>query len=94
MCGRYDLIAIDQALVTRFGVAPEPGEVGQGPEGWQPRYNIVPSQLNPVVVRGMNETERLLSLLRPYPDEKIRAYRLEQGMNSPGNDRVDLIRAT
>jgi len=25
---------------------------------------------------GMNETERLLSLLRPYPDQKISAYRV------------------
>jgi putative SOS response-associated peptidase YedK len=42
---------------------------------------------------GMNETERLLSLLRPYPDEKISAYRVGLGVNSPANDRVELIRA-
>ena len=41
----------------------------------------------------MNETERLLSLLRPYPDEKISAYRVGRGVNSPANDRADLIRA-
>jgi putative SOS response-associated peptidase YedK len=50
MCGRYDLIVIGQALAARFGVAPEQaGEVGQD---WRPRYNIAPSQLNPVVVAG------------------------------------------
>ncbi|MGA7732795.1 MAG: SOS response-associated peptidase [Chloroflexia bacterium] len=42
---------------------------------------------------GMNETERLLNLLRPYPDEKISAYRVGRDVNSPANDRVELIRA-
>lgn len=42
---------------------------------------------------GLNETERLLSLLRPYPDEKISAYRVGRGVNSPANDRAELIRA-
>lgn len=41
----------------------------------------------------MLDTERLLRLLRPYPDEKISAYRVGRGVNSPGNDRADLIRA-
>jgi putative SOS response-associated peptidase YedK len=42
---------------------------------------------------ALNETERLLSLLRPYPDEKIGAYRVGRGVNSPANDRAELIRA-
>ena len=42
---------------------------------------------------GMNETERLLSLLRPYPDTEISAYRVEPLVNSPANDRAELIRA-
>ena len=42
---------------------------------------------------GVNETERLLSLLRPYPDTQIRAYRVGRGVNSPANDRAELIRA-
>ncbi len=42
---------------------------------------------------GMNETERLLSLLRPYPDTLISAYRVGRGVNSPANDQAELIRA-
>ncbi len=49
---------------------------------------------------GMKDTERLLRLLRPYPDEKISPYRVGRGVGSwaspnsgPGNDRVELIRA-
>ena len=50
MCGRYDLVVIGQALAARFGIAPEQaGEIAQGLEAWQPRYNIAPSQLNPIV---------------------------------------------
>lgn len=48
MCGRYDLIVIGQALAARFGVAPE--QAGEVAQNWQPRYNIAPSQLSPVVV--------------------------------------------
>lgn len=48
MCGKYDLVVIGQALAARFGVtAEQAGEVGQN---LQPRYNIAPGQLNPVVV--------------------------------------------
>ena len=52
MCGRYNLIVIGRALAAGFGVAFEQaGEVGQALEAW----------LDP----GMNETGRLLGLLRP-----------------------------
>jgi putative SOS response-associated peptidase YedK len=40
----------------------------------------------------MNETERLLSLLRPYPSTQISAYRVGRGAHSPANDRAELIR--
>lgn len=60
MCGRYDLIVIGQALAARFGVAPEQaGEVGQD---WQPRYNIAPSQLNPVVATANDQGKRLVTM--------------------------------
>ncbi|MEO8285191.1 MAG: SOS response-associated peptidase [Chloroflexota bacterium] len=42
---------------------------------------------------GMMDTERLLGLLRPYPDTLIGAYRVGRGVNSPGNDRPELILA-
>lgn len=60
MCGRYDLVVIGQALAARFGVATEQTvEVGQG---WQPRYNIAPSQLNPVVVTGDVQDRHLVMM--------------------------------
>lgn len=67
MCGRYDLIVIGQALAARFGVAPEQaGEVAQGLGAWQPRYNIAPSQLNPVVVARVtaDDQEKHLSMMK------------------------------
>ncbi len=42
---------------------------------------------------GTKSTERLLRLLRPYSDTLISAYRVGRGVNSPANDRVELIRA-
>ena len=64
MRGRYDLIVIGQALAARFGVAPEQGgTVGQGLEAWQPRYNVAPSQLNPVVVTA-DDQEKHLTMMK------------------------------
>jgi putative SOS response-associated peptidase YedK len=57
MCGRYDLIVIGQALAARFGVAP--GQGGEVAQGWQTRYNIAPSQLNPVVVTADDQKKHL-----------------------------------
>jgi putative SOS response-associated peptidase YedK len=66
MCGRYDLIVIGQALAARFGVSPEQaGEVGQGLaawQAWQPRYNIAPSQLNPVVRTADDQGKQLVTM--------------------------------
>lgn len=60
MCGRYDLVVIGQALAARFGVAPEQArEVAQD---WQPRYNIAPSQLNPVVVTADDHDKHLVTM--------------------------------
>ncbi len=67
MCGRYDLVVIGQALAARFGVAAEQaGQVAQGLGAWQPRYNIAPSQLSPVVVRGVtaDDQEKRLALMK------------------------------
>lgn len=63
MCGRYDLIVIGQMLAARFGVASEQaGDVGQGLRAWQPRYNIAPSQLNPVVVTAGDKSKHLTTM--------------------------------
>ena len=61
MCGRYDLIVIGQALAARFGVAPE--QAGEVAKSWQPRYNIAPSQLNPVVVSA-DDQEKHLAMMK------------------------------
>ena len=56
MCGRYDLVVTGGMLAARFGVSSdEAGEELQDWQGWQPRYNIAPSQLNPVVVTADDE---------------------------------------
>lgn len=60
MCGRYDLVVIGQALAARFGVAPE--QAGEVAQGWQPRYNIAPSQLNPVVVTAGGHDKHLVAM--------------------------------
>ena len=63
MCGRYDLVVIGQALAARFGIAPEQaGEIAQGLEAWQPRYNIAPSQLNPVIVTADDQDKHLVAM--------------------------------
>lgn len=63
MCGRYDLVVIGQALAARFGVAPEQtGKVGRGLASWEPRYNIAPSQLNPVVMAADDQGKHLVTM--------------------------------
>ena len=66
MCGRYDLTVTAQELVARFGAAVASlgdnsvGVTANGNAEWRPRYNIAPSQRNPVVVRdasGHNNIE-------------------------------------
>ncbi len=51
-------------------------------------------------MNNIRETEQLLSLLRPYPDTRISAYRVGRGVGSwaspnagPANDRAELIKA-
>jgi putative SOS response-associated peptidase YedK len=62
MCGRYDLNATALQLAARFGVPAVSllssrdeslgtGVAGDGNAGWHARYNIAPTQHNPVVVR-------------------------------------------
>jgi putative SOS response-associated peptidase YedK len=46
MCGRYAVAATVEQIVARFNANPAP----EGQE-WAPRYNVAPSQANPVVVR-------------------------------------------
>lgn len=71
MCGRYDLNATAQALAERFGIpirelsVPLSVPANGGPStssnaSWQPRYNIAPSQHNPVILgdrKGDNHLE-------------------------------------
>ncbi len=61
MCGRYDLVVTGGMLAARFGISA--GDAGVDLEGWQPRYNIAPSQLNPVVVAEEEQGKRLVSLV-------------------------------
>jgi putative SOS response-associated peptidase YedK len=44
--------------------------------------------LNPDVV----EPERLLSLLRPYPADRMAAHPVSRAVNNPRNDSPDLVR--
>lgn len=60
MCGRYDLVVIGQALAARFGIAP--GQAGEVAQDWQPRYNIAPSQLNPVVATADDHDKHLVAM--------------------------------
>lgn len=69
MCGRYTLTANTDALIKRFKIKDYQGE-------HRPRYNIAPTQKNPVVL--LNEkTERMMTDMRwgliPFwaKDEKI-----------------------
>lgn len=74
MCGRYDLDATVEELAERFGVpirglsvrvtAGVAAAVSARVEGtlsaaWKPRYNIAPTQQNPVLVRDGNGQNRL-----------------------------------
>ena len=52
MCGRYVLAPVEQ-LAERFDIQQEPLE-------FQPRYNVTPSQIMPVVVR--NSPNRLVAM--------------------------------
>jgi putative SOS response-associated peptidase YedK len=67
MCGRYDLVVTGGMLAARFGVsAGKAGEDLEAWQEWQPRYNIAPSQLNPVVVtaddQGKHSSRRLVRM--------------------------------
>jgi len=53
MCGRYTLTADTGALIKRFKIKDYQGE-------HKPRYNIAPTQKNPVVLLNENE-ERIMS---------------------------------
>ena len=64
MCGRYDLIVNIQALAARFNASLEALAVGNEGEEWQPRYNIAPSQRNPVVTAGEQGGDRQLLLMK------------------------------
>jgi len=56
MCGRYTLTADTDALIKRFNIKDYQGE-------HKPRYNIAPTQKNPVVL--LNEkTERIMTDMR------------------------------
>jgi putative SOS response-associated peptidase YedK len=60
MCGRYDLVVTGGMLAARFGVFSD--EAGEELQDWQPRYNIAPSQLNPVVVTADGQGKHLVRM--------------------------------
>jgi putative SOS response-associated peptidase YedK len=60
MCGRYDLVVTGGMLAARFGVSSDDG--GEDWQAWQPRYNIAPSQLNPVVVTADDQEKHLVRM--------------------------------
>jgi putative SOS response-associated peptidase YedK len=57
MCGRYRLSRRKQIVETHFSSA-------SGDEDWNPRYNIAPTQLVPVIRQNPKQPIRELSLLR------------------------------
>jgi putative SOS response-associated peptidase YedK len=57
MCGRYRLYRRKQIVESHFSSA-------SGEEDWNPRYNIAPTQLIPVIRQNPKEPIRELSLLR------------------------------
>src|SRR5271170_210464 len=57
MCGRYRLSRRKQIVAAHFSSA-------SGEEDWNPRYNIAPTQLVPVIRQNSKQPIRELSLLR------------------------------
>jgi putative SOS response-associated peptidase YedK len=57
MCGRYRLSRRKQIVEAQFSSA-------SGEEDWNPRYNIAPTQLVPVIRQNPNQPIRELTLLR------------------------------
>jgi putative SOS response-associated peptidase YedK len=57
MCGRYRLSRRKQIVEAHFSSA-------SGEEDWNPRYNIAPTQLVPVIRQNPKQPIRELSLLR------------------------------
>ena len=57
MCGRYRLSRRKEYLAKHFGV--DPGEMD-----WEPRYNIAPTQLVPVLRQDRKEPVRHASMMR------------------------------
>jgi putative SOS response-associated peptidase YedK len=57
MCGRYRLSRRKQIVAAHFSSA-------SGEEDWNPRYNIAPTQLVPVIRQNPKQPIRELSLLR------------------------------
>jgi putative SOS response-associated peptidase YedK len=57
MCGRYRLSRRNQIIEENFETSP-------WDDGWEPRYNIAPTQAVPVVRQHPNEPARQISLMR------------------------------
>ena len=81
MCGRYDLIVIGQALLTYTIITTE---ASPGIRDLHERMPVILSRQDEQVWidPSVNETERLLSLHRPYPDTQINAYPIGRGVGS------------
>ena len=56
MCGRYRASRRKQIIEEHFNAA--------GEEGWNPRYNIAPTQPVPVIRQYRREPRRVFSLMR------------------------------
>jgi putative SOS response-associated peptidase YedK len=56
MCGRYRLTSKERYLRDHFGL--------EGEVSWTPRWNIAPTQQDPVVRRDRKEPKRSFALLR------------------------------
>jgi putative SOS response-associated peptidase YedK len=54
---------------------------------------ILPTEVEGAWLDGDAEVERLLSMLQPYPGERMSAYPVSTLVNNPVNDRRDIIRA-
>src|SRR5205823_6697263 len=94
MAGLYDVWKglYGEALLTYTIITTE---ASPGLRGLHERMPVILSRededvwLDP----GVKDAVRLVGLLRPYPNEKIGAYRVGRDVNSPSNNRPQVIEA-
>jgi putative SOS response-associated peptidase YedK len=74
MCGRYRLSRRKQILEEHFDSV-------SGMEDWNPRYNIAPTQLVPIIRQNPKEPVRELSLFRLGTRSKVGERSVCRGKN-------------